>query len=253
MDGSLLAAFLSLCLTLARCLALARWRGAPFFARSCAERAWRYIGTGSWREAIFFGTLAVAADPSYPHGYRMLGLAYLRAGDHARARGAYEQGSTIAPGEPTLLVALGDLERALERYAEAEPLYRRALELEPQNVEALWALGQSLRPQGRLDEAEAIFAQALGVAPDHGRTIAAVAGIRIDQHDHQGALRLLGEAVKRRPEDAFLRYSLAHALARTGDLRAASDEARRALELEPDNETYEKFRQRLLRSTESHS
>ncbi len=227
-------------------LKLARLYGTRRDAVGLSHSAWREIGRRRYQRAVLLAQAAVASDPSYAHGHRMLGLAYARLGDPARARNAYEEGIAIAPGEPWLLVALGDVERGLGRHAEAEPLYRRALELEPQNVEAFWALGQALRGQSRPQEAEEVLRAAYAIAPDDVRVVRALGVVLFTLRRFPEALPLLARTIERAPADGYVRCCLALTLDATGNRQAAIEEAGRAVELEPDSEWSQGLLQRLL-------
>ncbi len=227
-------------------LKLARSYGTRRDAAGLSHSAWREIGRRRYRRAVFLARGAVASDPSYGHGHRMLALAHARSGDYMRSRQAYEEAIRVAPEDAWVWSGLGDLERHVERYVEAESCYRRALELEERNPEALWALAEVLRIQGRLHESEALLGQALVLAPRNARVAAVMAAVRVQQRNYAEALRLLSEAVKREPADAYVRYCLALALDATENRQGALEEARKATELEPEDEAYRALYQRLL-------
>ena len=104
--------------------------------------------------------MAIAVDPGYADGYRMLGNAYKRDGDPVWAREAYEQGMRAAPDNFVLAWALGDLELALGRYEAAENAYRCALVLRPDDSDLLYNVAQTVGLQGRTEETTRLLERA---------------------------------------------------------------------------------------------
>jgi tetratricopeptide (TPR) repeat protein len=228
---------------------LARWRGTRADAVHFSRKSWGVMADGRWSTAIRIGKAAVAADPTYPDAYRMLGLAYLRAGDPARGREVFEQGIRVDSGDVRLLSGIGALERKAGRPVEAEAWFRRALELQPDDAELLWALGEVLGRQGHVEEAERVLDRARLLAPNDPRVMLALGAVRNEQGKYSEALPLLVESVKRRPTVAYAHYCLAFALAAVGDLQSGLAEARQAVHLEPRGIVYRALHERLVRAT----
>jgi Tfp pilus assembly protein PilF len=96
----------------AAAVAIVRWgstwersRGRGHIADDAAKRfawfAWQRIESKDWRSARYFAKAAIAADPSYADGYRMLAVAYDGAGQRIMAREACERGLRMAPDKPS--------------------------------------------------------------------------------------------------------------------------------------------------------
>lgn len=92
-----------------------------------------------------------------PLAYYSLGAAHVGAGDTDIAREAYEQGLKIAPSNPWLQAAIGQLELKLARYSEAESALRHALELWPNEGRWISDLGVAIVRQGRRKEADQLM------------------------------------------------------------------------------------------------
>src|SRR5262245_7017375 len=86
-----------------------------------AEQGWFASATGHVVQAL-------QLDPDWVGGYRVAGWLYRALGRTGSSRIAYERGLRLAPGDPTLHEALGDLEIALGDAAAAERAFRAALD-----------------------------------------------------------------------------------------------------------------------------
>jgi hypothetical protein len=130
-------------------LRICRWFGSRDQAIRFARRARGSLMQEQWSGAIYFGRLAVATDPTYAHGYRLLAFAYLRNGQHQKARQVYEQGARIGHADPDLRFTC-DNEAAWEAYKRAPNPTKRALELEPESPERRPPRSILLRTQVRV-------------------------------------------------------------------------------------------------------
>ena len=229
---------------------VARRIGGRRDAIGLSHTAWQEMGRKRWDLAIYYARGAVAADPSYAHGYRMLGLAYLRAGA-ARARESFQDGTRAVPDAALLWAALGDLERESRRHDEAEAAYREALRLEPTNIQALLGLGWTLQSRGRPREAEPVLDRAYGLGSDNIHVLRALAVARIAQGKFRNAVPLLTEVVKREPAGALGHGLLSIALRGIGNIDGAVEEAHRAADLEPENQSYQQRYRAMLRAASS--
>jgi len=90
---------------------------------------------------------------------------YLRAGDAAAARTAFEHVLRLNPHHRDSLFELAMLRMQAGERAEAEALLRRILDQDPQDVPALLNLGVAVAMQGRMTEALAIHDQVVAVDP----------------------------------------------------------------------------------------
>jgi hypothetical protein len=98
-------------------------------AREFAGSAWRRIERGRPHTASYWARVAIALDPSYSDGYRMLALAHLRAGDPAGAHRVLARGLAVAPDDPNLHVARGHVAWEQGDARAAAAAYRRAVAL----------------------------------------------------------------------------------------------------------------------------
>jgi Flp pilus assembly protein TadD len=147
----------------------------------------------------------------------------------------------LAAREPTdfeALVALGDLYRGHEQYAQALPYYQRASALRGELGEDDWFLlfvrGICFERLGRWDEAEADLKQALAYRPENPDILNYLGYSWIDRGINLADGRaLLEKAVGLAPDDGFILDSLGWAQYRLGEYGEAVDTLEKAVAMEP--------------------
>lgn len=214
------------------------------------EKARTELDKARWKDAAFFARVAIGSDPTLPSGYLLLAFAYMRSGDHTRVREVLREGSSIAPEDPRFAAYLGDLEWDLGHWIEAEEAYRRAIALQGGKlVDSNWMLNLALavRQLGREDEAISLLEDLRQTDPGFTRGIRALAAVHIQRNDYTRAVSLLRETVEREPSLAAAHYDLAYALASLSKWEEALEEARKAVQLDPEDVDS----RRLLRAVES--
>jgi tetratricopeptide (TPR) repeat protein len=142
------------------------------------------------------------------------------------------------PRRADALVALGDLHRRDERFAEAEAAYAEAIRRLPAVGREAWRLlyarGMALERLKRWDEAEAALKRALELEPDQPLVLNYLGYSWVDQgRNLDEAKAMLHKAVELRPEDGFIVDSLGWAYFRLGEFEKAATYLERAVELEP--------------------
>jgi tetratricopeptide (TPR) repeat protein len=142
----------------------------------------------------------------------------------------------INPQSYTALVTLGNINRANEKYADAEQAYAKAIALfGPENKEN-WQLyyfqGISLERLKRWSEAEAVFRKALALSPDEASVLNYLGYSLIDRNEKlDEALKMIQKAVELRPNDGYIIDSLGWAYFRLGRFEEAVLELERAVDL----------------------
>lgn len=136
------------------------------------------------------------------------------------------------------LVAIGDLQRGDEKYAEAATAYSDALArlpaLDATSWRLLYARGIAYERTKRWPEAEADFLKALELAPEQPFVLNYLGYSWVDQSKNlDRAKGMLHRAVELRPEDGFIVDSLGWAYFRLGDWERAVEYLERAVELQP--------------------
>ena len=130
--------------------------------------------------------------------------------------------SSAYPGLAQSWVALGDVMRQQEKYAEAVPSYDRALDLladAPPQARwfPLYARGIALERSGQFERAEADLLAALEIRPDQASLLNYLGYSWIDRNQNlDRALEMIKRAVELSPGDGYILDSLAWAYFRLG-------------------------------------
>ena len=146
------------------------------------------------------------------------------------------------PEQTDAWIALGDILRASERFAEAVDAYDAAIEREtdirPEHWTLFYTRGVSLERSRRWADAERDFLKALELEPDQPFVLNYLGyswierGERLDE-----AQGMIERAVALRPSDGYIVDSLGWAYYRQGEFAKAVIELERAIELQPDDPT----------------
>jgi tetratricopeptide (TPR) repeat protein len=232
-------------------LALLRRRGTHKEAVRAYDLAMRQLANGDSDGALYSAKMAVASDGAWGRAYHALGLASGAKGDTGSAQAAYERALQISPMDPTILVALGDLNLQSQRATEAESWYRKAAESEPTRIsdtEFLLKLAIVIDDQGRRTEAAELLDQALTIDPRHPGVLGARSWVLLEEGKHAAAVPLLERAIALEPMSARFHHYLAFALAKLQKWSDAAAYGKTALALTPgDPEIRE-----LVREANSH-
>lgn len=139
------------------------------------------------------------------------------------------------PDLPQAWIALGDLLRQQEKFAQAVPAYDKALALlDDAPPEARWfplyARGIALERSGQFDRAEADFLAAIEIRPNQASLLNYLGYSWIDRNVNlDQALELIKKAVSLSPDDGYILDSLAWAYYRLGRYQEAVEPMERAI------------------------
>jgi tetratricopeptide (TPR) repeat protein/serine/threonine protein kinase len=137
--------------------------------------AWAYVNLGCllcehkrhYKAAITAFREAVRLQPKLADAHNSLGVALRRDGQPAEAEAAYREALRLAPKHANAQNNLGFLLARQGRYAEADAAYREALRLEPDDLNARINLAKLLRDSQRdFDGAIAVLRQGLRLKPN---------------------------------------------------------------------------------------
>lgn len=163
-------------------------------------------------------------------------------GDVEGAAQLLRQLAQARPDRTDALVALGEILRKRERFAEAALAYDAALARVPRIDSRHWSLfysrGISLERSDQWQRAESDFLKALELEPDQPLVLNYLGyswvekGINLPE-----ARRMIEKAVELRPNDGYIVDSLGWVLYRLGEYDKAVRQLERAVELRPDDPT----------------
>jgi Tfp pilus assembly protein PilF len=128
-----------------------------------------------------------------------------------------------------LAIALG----AAGQTSRAEETLKRALSLAPGETTILYALGETYAGQGRLQDAASVFRKAWSANLDVAEGANNLGTTLLRLGDLTGARTVLREAVRLRPENSATHINLANVLSRTGSLLEAKHQLESAIRIGP--------------------
>jgi tetratricopeptide (TPR) repeat protein len=202
-------------------------------------------------------------SPQSVVGWKVMGRALRKLGEHEEALSAYRRASDLAPRDIESIFWMGTLERWLGRWEESLKAFSSALGISPDDVGCLVGRARALMRFGTYDQAERDLRHVLELSPDNTEAASLLANAlarqnRLDAardelervydpaelNKEMGDLyrekELYGEAVDRyraalglRPDELSWRKSLADALRKGRDLEGALKEYRMLADADP--------------------
>jgi eukaryotic-like serine/threonine-protein kinase len=180
-------------------------------------------------------------DALPPVSLDLLGSALLGTDDPQAAERVYREAQHRYPGDLALNYGLAECLRRLARRDEAIRYYTAARAIRPETAHDL---AHALVSKGEWAEAIAIFQDLTRLRPDNGRHFLCLGTALRTRHRNEeanvaidAAIRALRENIRRRPDDAWIHYTLSNALLARGSLDEAIVECRESIRLKPDNES----------------
>lgn len=151
---------------------------------------------------------------------------------------AAAQAASAHGGGRRAQVALADLYRSMERYADAEPIYSALIGEASDEWRLYFARGATRERLGRWSEAEADLRRALELSPDQPDVLNYLGYTWVDRGErlHEG-LAMIERAAELRPQSGAILDSLGWAHYRLGAYDEAIGYLERAVELEPADPT----------------
>jgi superkiller protein 3 len=182
--------------------------------------------------------------PNNAWGHFMLGLSAWKAGDVAKAEGAFEEALTIDPNHVKSLVNLSRVLIDQRRFDEALVRLTHAGEVDPNSVDVHRLLGRTYAAERKTDEAVNAYRRAIALDARDAWSMNNLGLLFLEQDHAEEALPLLCRAVQLRRDVAAFHNNLGMALEHTGRFLAAAEEYRGALTADPN---YGKAKQNLSR------
>jgi tetratricopeptide (TPR) repeat protein len=169
--------------------------------------AWNNLGIlsareGRFDEAIGYFEQALRLSPDSMIALDNLGGAYRQTKRWTEARETYERALKTKLDDPEANYGLGMVYAQNEETMQAEGYLKKALELRPSYPEALNNLGILYLRTNRRDLAIESFEKSIHTAPEFDQAYLNLARVHAIEGDREKALAVLGELLKRRPNDA---------------------------------------------------
>ncbi len=204
------------------------------------------IDEGRSQEAIDLLTHTVD-DSSSPDVYDLLGDAYTKSKDYAKAEAAYRKAIEGDPDDPGHRHGLADALLSQDKYADALEQYKKLSQLEPGTSENYLRMAQLDRRMGNFDEAEASLLRAKQLSPGSLQILYNEALLYQDEGRYDDAVKVLTDAIagikSQAPSEggnsnalAILYEQLGRAYSDQQNFPAAIDTFEEMAKLSPDSE-----------------
>lgn len=155
-----------------------------------------------------------------------------------RAAKACERALALDPGLPEVRLAVGQLQLASGRPADARQEFERVLESETERYDARLGLARSLADAGRLVDAEVECGRAIEERPDDWRAHSLLGWVHLREHRFEESLRPWRRVVELTPDNARGRRNLGTALYRLDRFAEAVEAYQQSLAIQPNDEAY---------------
>ncbi|MCR5888343.1 tetratricopeptide repeat protein [Hymenobacter sp. J193] len=166
---------------------------------------------GQFRQALPRLQQLIGQNPTVSEYHRVLGQVLSELGQPDDALDALIDALRWDPRNGYALIMAGNIyARQKEDLKSAKTFYDQALALNPRDFIAINNIGGNLMQMGRAQEAERYFEIAHEIEPDYPNTLYALAMVRQQRRDYEGAFEFATRALRNaRPGDPILRASLA--------------------------------------------
>ncbi len=166
---------------------------------------------------------------------KTLGYMYSQSGDIQRAIERYAEAADIQKDDANLYYNLAGLHDKVGNTEKADEYLKMAVSLEISDVDARMRLAERALKRGGLDEAEEYLKEVLTVEPDYLEAMLLLADV-YDQRGERNKLKeLYGEMLPLAPENEILIYNLAVLEYEAGDYADSALHLSRYLDLRPDD------------------
>jgi Flp pilus assembly protein TadD len=187
---------------------------------------------GQTDEAIQQFQLVPITERDY-ETYQNLGLAYVKAGNSDKARGAFEAAMRLAPQRPEPYVELSRIYVAAHQPDQALFLLTQANKQAPQQTDIVFALAELLMQTRRLDDADTLLADSIRQNPANAMLWLAKGDLLARQHLDDKAIDSYQRALRLDPRSMDAKLGLARIYQRTGKVTEARAEYQAVLHVSP--------------------
>ncbi len=177
----------------------------------------------------------IATDPNIIDAWTMLGNAYMKRDEPAKALESYKQALKLSPGYDLATVNMAAAYRQLGQYDAAIAGYQRYLQSDPKNAYVHYQLGELFMETKNRDKAAASFQRALELDSKLASARNALGVVAFERGDLAASEREVRAALDQKPDVRLAHYNLALLAERRGDPQSAIAEYKRETELHPDS------------------
>ncbi len=193
-----------------------------------------YVEMGRLEDALVGYRQHLAREPNNDTVAYRLAETLMDAGRLTEAQRGFERVLAIKPQRAAAAVGISAVAFKRGDVVGARAAARRALAIDPNARSAWFNLALCSEQAGETAEALGSYRREIAIHPHSQRARFNMARLLGRAGDAAGQIRELRAMVDDAPDVSFGRFYLAKALLDAGDIPAASDEARRALQIDPE-------------------
>jgi len=158
------------------------------------------------------------------------------AGDLAAARDALLDAIRLAPGDPQLIIAYGNILLRLGDAEGARHEFVKATKLAPDDAPGHLNLAAVLLLLGQIQEAETTVRRALELQPADADALKLLGRLCFESGRGSEGIKAYTEALRQRPDDVETLLVLGKCAVESGEIKSAKSIYERALQIDPNNE-----------------
>ncbi len=175
---------------------------------------------------------ALQSNPRLHMVYSALGDVYLKTGQTARAKSAYEESLTMNEHDGRAMRGLAEVYRRSQRFDEAEVLLVDAIRAQPGDWRAIESLGAFLFSMGRFRESADAYRQIVNMDPENFEARSNLGGALTMAGDFMEGRRVLEESLELRPlEETYSNLGVIYYF--LGQFDESVESLQRAVEMTP--------------------
>ena len=203
----------------------------------CVFSAASFFRNSLYRNDVIFWQYAVKQVPQNARSWVNLGVALIKAGRYKEATESLEHSLTLSQNNIRAFYNLGFAYKKTGNIQSALENLKKTLRLSPEYVQAKLELGNIYWMIGKTEQAEKIYDEALNLRSltslDRAKILSNLAVIYAQRKEFEEAKELILRAIVLDPDIADTYNTLANILKDKGELNAAIENYRKALEKNP--------------------
>ena len=160
------------------------------------------MSSGNYKRAIQEFQRSITLSPYNENiidTYNYMANAYLKLGENRNAENAYKNALSINPQREDMLLNLGNLYYAEERFVEAKNTYKKAVKVYPSS-ETYYSLAHCCLGMESLDEAEQYFNKVIRMEPKSENGYYGLGMTFAKQKDYDAAIEQFEKALEINPD-----------------------------------------------------
>ncbi len=209
------------------------------------DQAERLFQSKKFRQAEQILRQVIQNNPALPGFYLFLSRLLERQGHFQDAINEASNAIHIDQENSYAHILIAELYCKTHKAEKALTHAEQAISLTGTQAPAYIQLAHALSQLNRLDEAIAQIKIAIALDPENPFPISFLADLHLKQRNATDAARIMRTAIAQKPDFPRFHFQLSRALEQSGQIKAARDALKTALEFDKDNEHYQAFMEKL--------